>query len=157
MERLERVLDEKATELARRLTDEAGFTDGEARRFLAEAGPALIESYQWQASARVPLALESEHAVRDLLAGIWGRTLAQRLGLSQAKTWAGLRTFVPAVVDASAERRRGRTVGTVTRFEPPSAHETAILELRFGAGVERPKRRPGSSGANGRAHPSLGS
>lgn len=142
MEFLERVLDEKATELARLLTDEAGFTAAEAERFLSEAGPALIESYEWQTSAPSAIELDDESAVRDLLAGIWGRTLARRLGFSEGKTWAGLRSFVPAVVDASTERRPRSGGGGDGHFA--RATEASFIEIGYALRLEPPTPHPRS-------------
>lgn len=136
MEILERVLDERAGDLARALTEEAEFTPAEADRFLTEAGPAVLRSYEWQAHERGRAELgSSEQTVSDVLAGISGRSLAERVGLSQAKTWAGLRALVPALLGASArpeDRHRVRSTPRGGRPGGANREDVRRYELGFG-------------------------
>lgn len=97
MENLEKVLEEQSGDLIDVLTFDAGMSRGQAEVFLREAGPALLDSYRWQAS-ELHSDLASPSSVRDLLAGINGRELAPRVGLPASRTWDGLRALVPAVV-----------------------------------------------------------
>ena len=98
MDPLERVLKENSGRLIRELTGEVGLTEREAEVFLEEAGRALVESYRWHAAREGEDQLGTPEGVKDVLAGISGRELARRVGLSSARTWDGLRTLVPAVV-----------------------------------------------------------
>lgn len=116
MDILERVLNEKSSELVHVLTVDTGMSRNQAELFLREAGPALIDSYRWQAEELAPEGLASPTAVRDLLSGISGRALAPKVGLSSERTWDGLRSLVPAVVRSGARTSerggaRGRGVG----------------------------------------------
>jgi hypothetical protein len=102
MDVLERVLREQTHELIDVLTFDAGMSRTEAEVFLREAGPALVDSYRWQASVLDEEGLSTPAAVRDLLAGINGRRLAPKVGLPTQRTWDGLRALVPAVVRSTA-------------------------------------------------------
>ena len=104
MESLERVLNQKSSDLLRALRGEAGLTADEADLFLREAGPALIESSEWQAANLDLAQIGSAGAVRDLLGGISGTTLATRVGLSEERTWDGLRVLIPAALRSSGSR-----------------------------------------------------
>lgn len=173
---LERVLDENSGKLLDALRGEAGFTMAQAEAFLREAGPALIESYQWQAADLQAAHLGSPAAVRDLLAGISGRTLASRVGLSSARTWDGLRVLVPAAVCASADTTVDETIdaglapaddgcscpgGAPTGSLRSRDDEAAHFEIGFGLTLDRGRAAEADGEAAGRsgisvAHPIFG-
>lgn len=120
MDILERVLNEKSSELVQVLTVDTGMSRSQAELFLREAGPALIDSYRWQAEGLAPDGLASPTAVRDLLSGISGRALAPKVGMSSERTWDGLRSLVPAVVRSGARTgERGGARGRGVSAEHP--------------------------------------
>lgn len=97
MDRLERVLTERSSELIQSLTGSVGFSSGQAELFLREAGPELVETWRWQASDESASSTPTSSGFRNLLALMNGRTLAPRVGLSSARTWEGLRALVVAM------------------------------------------------------------
>ena len=117
MESLERVLNEKRSELLRALRGEAGLTADEAELFLREAGPALMESSEWQATNLDLAQMGSAGAVRDLLGGISGTTLATRVGLSEERTWDGLRVLIPAALRSSGSGNIDSEHSAPARFD----------------------------------------
>lgn len=159
MHRLEQALDRHATVLTRRLTEQVGFTREEAARFLELAGPALLDSYEWQADRMPTSDLATPAAARELLAGIGGRRIADRLGLSPELIWAGLRAFVPAVLDASAETGPRRFGGRDPEQGPSRRHEGSDgpqrFEIGFGLDFEAEPRqgRDGAGGGGGASGP----
>jgi hypothetical protein len=105
MNELERVLSERCDALILALTQGAGFSPMQAARFIEEAGPAVVESYRWQAD-ELPIANGWGPAIaQEILAGVNGRSLAPRVGLTEERSWAGLRTLVWA---AAAEMQEGQ-------------------------------------------------
>jgi hypothetical protein len=112
MDLLERVLREQTHELIDVLTFDAGMSRTQAEVFLREAGPALVDSYRWQASVLEEEGLSTPAAVRDLLAGINGRRLAPKVGLPTERTWDALRALVPAVVRSTAADGEGGDNGS---------------------------------------------
>ncbi len=159
MEFLERVLDERAGELARSLM-ELGFTRDEAERFVAHAGPALMQSYAWQADRFRRAGLSTDDVAGDVLAGISGRRLASRLGLSEGKTWAGLRELVPEVVSASRGRGSpgGRWTSGPSRAAPGGNErdESGELDIGFGIRLRRLRLVPAPEMPPGRSTPPIG-
>lgn len=141
MDHLERVLDERAGDLAVRLAA-VGFSRDEARRFLVGAGRELVEAYAWHVETHDSRDLETPAAASELLAWIRGRALAIQIGLSTEKTWAGLREFVPAVLDARhAEDEPG---GSASRDGPRARSFHAggpHFELGFGLRLVRIRSR----------------
>lgn len=111
MDPLERVLTEEADELVDQVRVRAGLTEEEARRFVTTAREDLLASYRWRAAELPTTELASPHVVRDILEGISGRAVAARVGLSQRRTWDGLRALVPAAVRTVALRPTHVTPG----------------------------------------------
>jgi hypothetical protein len=153
MDFMRQVLRDHSNDFARVLSEQAGFTEDEARRFLDGAGPALVRSYEWQASG-LPLGeLPTSTIVRELLAGIPGRTLGSLLGIPAAKTWAGLRTLVPAVVrahDRAAGRRHptaSERIGSRRNGTTDAPDDAPEYPIGFGLSVDRRgyRRRNGSA------------
>ena len=131
MTSIERVLDEHAEDFAEGLTD-VGFSDVEARRFVEEAGPALVRSYRWHAASTGVLPATRDDA-REVLGGMPGRALAHKMGLPEQKAWDGLRHLVPAVLRASGGIGPGlRPSGGRSRGLASRADEAARFEVGFG-------------------------
>ncbi|MDH3270740.1 MAG: hypothetical protein OEN56_05375 [Gemmatimonadota bacterium] len=103
----ERVLQERADQLAERVVKEAGLTPREARLFVERAGSDLLASYRWQAHTLSELDISSPDLVRSLLSAARAKWIATEVGLSQRRAWDGLRTLVPAVVQDAAGRSPG--------------------------------------------------
>jgi hypothetical protein len=103
MDSMQRVLEERYDDFARVLTH-VGFTRPEAERFVVEAWPAVLRSYEWQERSLGLAWMARPGAAREILSTISGRRLASLVGLPEQKTWAGLRELVPAVLQASNGR-----------------------------------------------------
>lgn len=115
MELLQRVLDEQADELTDEVRDRAGLSRSDAARLVVEAGDDLIESYRWHAGEDGSLDVSSPDAVRDLLGGIRGREVAEKIGLPPQRTWDGIRALVPAVLESAARLPHGGSGGSSPR------------------------------------------
>lgn len=129
MDFLERVLRERAGDLTRALEEQAGFSATEARRFFRAASRALVATYEWNRTSRRPIDLHAEDAAADLLAVIHGRALAVQLRLGPDKTWAGLRVFVPIVVEAYAPEAPDVSRAARGRRVRISAQEASRLDI----------------------------
>lgn len=155
MDRLERVLDERAGDLVVGLTA-VGFSQDEARRFLIGVGPELVESYQWHAATRTGAKSTALDAASEVLAGIHGRALAVQIGLSTEKTWAGLRELVPAVLEASQAEEPAKR----SRPRYGRAAEFSSFDVGFGLTFERLRTRSDDAGETvgwiGVKHPIFG-
>ena len=101
MHQILRTLEQHSDALIDELADEVGFTETEAVLFLREVTPDLLASYVWQSSQLTPERLAQPDVSRDVLGSMSGDRLAPRVGLSSARTWAGLRALVPAVLRAT--------------------------------------------------------
>lgn len=173
MDFLERVLQRRSRDLVHHLTCEAGFSAGQAERFLCAAGPALVRSYEWQADTLGPDPLGTPTNVRELLSGISARAVALEVGLSTEQTWDGLRTLVPAVLRPAAQAgdssyprpgggsgpRSGRAVDETLRFEIGFGLALdQVLAKETSAGSEDTEAGDGSPrGADGdSSHPIFG-
>lgn len=155
MELLERALHEHGERLAGQLADAVGLSPEQAELFLREAGPALVDSWRWQADRLGADGAPSEDGARDLLAGISGRRLAPRVGLTSERTWEGLRALVPAVLRASfampeASASAGSRADLDSRGQDSSADD---LEIGFGL---RLGRAPAREDAGRDWHPIFG-
>ena len=102
MHQIIKTLAQHSGALIHELTDEVGFTEGEATVFLREAAPDLIASYVWQSSRHTPERRASPTVAREVLGSMNGDRLAPRVGQSSTRTWAGLRALVPAVLRATS-------------------------------------------------------
>jgi hypothetical protein len=109
MDSIQRVLDERYDDFARVLT-QVGFSRSEAERFVVEAWPAVLRSYEWQERSLGLAWMARPGAAREILSTISGRRLASLVGLPEEKTWAGLRELVPALLQASNGRGASRHV-----------------------------------------------
>jgi hypothetical protein len=107
MDSMQRVLDERYDDFARVLTH-VGFTHSEAKRFVVEAWPAVLRSYEWQEESLGLALMARPGAAGEILSTIAGRRLASLVGLPEQKTWAGLRELVPALLQASSGRAPSR-------------------------------------------------
>lgn len=145
MDRLERVLDERSADFSSALAL-VGFSPDEASRFLAIVRPELIRSYEWHV-ATTGEAGRPAVAAGDVLSSIRGRALASEVGISDAKTWAGLRELVPAVLEASRPppRRRHGERDAVARFE-----------VGFGLTLDRLRVRRSRAGDGPATEPPIG-
>jgi hypothetical protein len=103
------VLDERYDDFARVLTH-VGFTRSEAERFVVEAWPAVLRSYEWQERSLGLAWMARPGAAREILSTISGRRLASLVGLPEQKIWAGLRELVPALLQAANGRGASRPV-----------------------------------------------
>jgi hypothetical protein len=155
MDLIERALSEHGASLAGQLADVVGLTRQEAEVFLREAGPALIDSWRWQADRMGADVVHSQDGVRDLLAGISGRRLAPRVGLTSERTWEGLRVLVPAVVRASVSTPGASGVSTPAASADRRMDDDSEGDLDIGFGL-----RVGRTGARHEAgrdwHPIFG-
>jgi hypothetical protein len=166
MDILEKVLTEQSGELIRLLTFETGMSRGQAEVFLREAKEALLDSYHWQVDELGSDGLSSPSAVRDLLAGMSGRALAAKVGMSAERTWDGLRALVPAVVYCGAAARWASSADLPS--DPPrrvrrlEAEGTGRFDIGFGLSFEFPRtegtsdRARRSSDTAGFTHPIFG-
>lgn len=108
MEPLERVLAERAEELAKEVGVRAGLSPEQARRLVELAGSDLIASYHWQRSTLGWADLSEPLLAREILGSIPGRSVAERVGLPTAQAWDGLRALVPAALEAAVRESRLR-------------------------------------------------
>ncbi|MGB1657323.1 MAG: hypothetical protein ACPHQP_04530 [Longimicrobiales bacterium] len=97
MDRLERLLGERSSQLVEQMTCDAGLTRDEAAALLAAAAADLVQSYRWQSES---WADTGDHAAqaKEVLAVMNAREIGPRAGMSSARTWAGLRCLVPAAL-----------------------------------------------------------
>lgn len=101
MDRLERLLHERSEQLVSRVVGDAGMSRDEAAALLKAAATDLVESYRWQAESWADTGDHLAQA-REVLAVMNARKIAPRAGLSSERTWAGLRSLVPAVLGGDA-------------------------------------------------------
>jgi len=156
MDVLERVITEKADELIEVLILDVGLSRRQSEVFLDEAGAALVASYRWQAEEIRHDGLASPSTVRNLLAGISGRALANRVGLPTETAWDGLRALVPAVVRAGTAEGSTRGGGGFSRTRRLRS-EDVRFDIGFGLTLDLggfASRRPaGSAGSGFVSHP----
>lgn len=145
MHELDRVLSERSNQLIGALTTEVGLPRGLAARFLTEAGPALMDSYQWHTDGLLAEGTGSI-TIQDLLGGVNARELAARVGLSVEDTWASLRALAPTVI------RAGITVGR----DVPFVHRGLGLPVPRTGGHLAPSSNRFGRPASDLAHPSFG-
>lgn len=112
MKDLERILGQRRTELARALRRRPGLAGDRAERFVAEASHDLVESYRWQAEDLDEHNLSAPRNVQNLLRGMRGSGIANRLGLPQEAVWDGLRAFVPLALRMAERSGPPRSDGT---------------------------------------------
>lgn len=156
-----RALDENAETLTGVLTREAGFNADEARRFLWEAAPALVQAYEWSMATVATDQPGAGASVRELLAGVPGHTLARSAGLPASKAWAGLRLIAPHCLEAALEASRAPSLHEDAGHEADAVDERPVrLEIGFGMTMDgRPHRRgdvrntDGDAALPGMAHP----
>jgi hypothetical protein len=98
MDTLKRVLAQRSEDLVSELSRRPGLPGDRARRFVAEAGYDLIESYRWQAHDLHGQHLAEQVSAQALLAAMHANGIANRLGMLAEDVWEGLRTFVPLVL-----------------------------------------------------------
>lgn len=112
MDRLERVLGERSSQLVDHLACDAGMSHDEAAALLQAATPDLVESYRWQSESWADTGDHVAQA-REVLAIMNARTIGPRAGMSSARTWAGLRCLVPAVLVGAPPVDRWPAEGTL--------------------------------------------
>ncbi len=105
MDLLEKVLSERIDELTEAVREQTGLSPSEARKLVEEAGDDLVASYRWQGADLRTSRLDSPLVARSVLGFIRGRAVAERLGLSQGRTWDGIRVLVPAVLETAARQQ----------------------------------------------------
>ncbi len=113
MERLQHVLKHRSEDLVHVLVRRGGYEPRTARRFVAVAGPDLLESWQWQVSQLDLENLPTWSNVQLLLGAIHATVIASELGIPRSEVWNGLRTFVPQVL-LMADRRSHSSRSTAT-------------------------------------------
>lgn len=121
MQRVKRVLEERADDIAGHLVLRQDFERDVAERFVELAGAELMASWQWQASSLQLESLPTWTNVQRLLGGIHAKALASDLDLPPDQVWYALRTFVPRVLIL--------------------ANEAGAAEVRGGASSRRTERR----------------
>ena len=137
MDLVEKVLEERAEELAETVRAEAGLTAGEAHRLVEQATPDLVASFRWKAEGRESSSPRFRsppgraYLVRDLLDAMSGRAVAEKVGIPVNRGWDGLRALVPAVLDRLAERARAEA-GSHGEAEGGSGEE----QIDAGGGVD---------------------
>jgi hypothetical protein len=143
MERLQLVLEYRTRDLVNVLVRRTGLDPDTAARFVATAGPDLLESWRWQSSR-----LDLEHLptwsnVQRLLGGIHANAIAVDLEIRPADVWRGLRTFVPQVLlmadrastGSSTSRKDGGTGGA--SHGPAGRNATGMPRVRHPRRLER--------------------
>lgn len=155
MDLLERALREHGDSLTHQLADTVGLSRREAEVFLREAGSALLDSWRWQSDRLGGDPVRSKDGVRDLLAGISGRRLAPRVGLSSERTWEGLRALVPAVVRATAASMPQAPDPVHSASPDRRSGEASADKLEIGFGLSLDRARPNSDAGRDR-HPIFG-
>ena len=97
MDRLDRLLGERSSQLVEHLTCDVGMSDVEAAALPKAASADLVESYLWQSES---WANTGDHAAQasEILSVMNAREIGPRAGMSSARTWAGLRCLVPAAL-----------------------------------------------------------
>jgi hypothetical protein len=104
VETLETVLERRAHHFVRIFVSQFGFTEERAQRFVNLAGSDLIECCRWHERNMGPGGFSAPANVRNLLAVIHARRIADSLGIPSAEVWSGLRVFVPRVLQLADGR-----------------------------------------------------
>lgn len=153
MDPLERVLKERVDELADEVAARVGLSPHEAKRFVEQAGFDLMASYRWQAADLSSAEMASPGVVRDLLAGISGRAVADRVGLSPGRTWDGLRALVPAVLESVARCDAADLPVDGPRPTPNGSGSRGDTDRRFDIGFGLFFEQGGGDDASGSPRP----